>query len=251
MEWYRFPSRGAVPSFHRVSTERTYDRDEVDAILRVASLADRAQPAALIPHGDGLTLAEIQQVAAQAGIDRSAVTRASVTVGLHARLADTHRLHYEHTLGGALDAGALDRIANAIRARMQGVEVRRSRNEFEFEVTKKGGELGRLLVNVRSRDDVTTLSVWSDAPHMSVVELANCALVGVPVAIFPVVAISGGQWPAAGAIAGVAALGAAAGSGAALAWQRWAAARWRSRVLAVVTPIIEQVAELTDRSSGT
>ena len=233
-----------------MSGERTYNHDEVDQILRAASKADQPEPTAVIPPGDGLTLAEIQQVAAQAGIERDAVAGASVVLALDTRLGDTHRLHFEHALPGARDAGSLDRIADGIRARMHGVEVRRSENALEFEVTKKGGELGRLLVNVRSRDDGTTLSVWSDAPHMSVSELVLCGLVGVPVMLFPVVAISQGQWPAAGLFAGLAALGFAAGSGAALAWQRWAAARWRTRVLAVVTPIAAMVAgELSEPSS--
>lgn len=234
-----------------MSGERRYDHDEVDQILRTASTADRPEPTALIPHGDGLTLAEIQQVAAQAGIDRDAVASASVGLALDARLGETHRLHFEHALPGTLDAGSLDRIADGIRARMHGVEVRRSENALEFEVTKKGGELGRLLVNVRSRDDVTTLSVWSDAPHMSLSELVLCGLVGAPVVLFPVVAVSQGQWPAAGLFAGLAALGIAGGSGAALLWQHWAAARWRTRVLALVSPIVADVVELRNPASGT
>lgn len=58
---------------------RRYDEDEVALILRTAANPSAAAPAA---HGTGLTLAQIQDIASEVGIDPHAVERAAHALAL-------------------------------------------------------------------------------------------------------------------------------------------------------------------------
>ncbi len=226
------------------SDKRTYDRHEVELILRAAVQLDDPQSPAPIIGRDGLTLAEIQDAGSQAGIDPKAIAAATLSVALESAHANDHRLHHVHLIAGELQGDALDQLADHIRGAMPCGRVRRSDGALDVEMSKGSGALGRLIVSVRSKRGATSISIWSDAPHLSVGDIVASAAVGIPLALFPVVASSGGQWPALGGIAALAALGSAVGAGAALGWQRIATARWRKHLTALLTPMVARATAL-------
>jgi hypothetical protein len=92
-------------------------------------------------------------------------------------------------------------------------------------------------VKIRSKDDVTTLSVWSAAPVLSRGDVAAVAAIGAPAALFPVVASAGGVWPALASSLALGAAGVAAVAGIAAATNRWRIARWQERAAEVVITI--------------
>lgn len=59
---------------------RSYDSDEVAAILQAAVALDQPQSASPRLPGRGMTLAQIQQIAAELGISPAAVRTASLQV---------------------------------------------------------------------------------------------------------------------------------------------------------------------------
>ena len=229
---------------------RTFDREEVAQILREAARIDDsdAAPAASASLGvvsdGGLTLAEIERAASEVGIARSAVSTASLRIALRAVQAGTNRSHLVHEVPGTLSDERLDQLVSDIRAFVGPSTVRRTPDGVEVEIGKPGGQPGSLLVQVRTRAGSTTVSLWSAAPELSVGDLASCATLGVPAFLFPVVAVSGGQWPAIASATTLAAIGAAAGAGIGLAANRWRMDRWRARVERVVMPIAARTSAL-------
>ena len=228
---------------------RTFDRDEVALILRDAAQLDQPDvveiPGATLAHAgeDGLTLAEIERAAAEVGIGRSAVTAAWMRQALRAAHGESGRTHLTHELAGELSKDAYERLAGEVRTLAAPSAIRRTADGIELDVGAPPGGPGSLTVQIRSSGGVTTLSLWSHAPVMSGGDIASVGLLGAPMFVFPVVAASGGQWPAVGAVAALVAAGAAAGAGMGFGVRRWRVERWRERVERAVVPVALRVAE--------
>lgn len=230
--------------------KKTFDRDEVDLILREAARASDASqhPSPSLPvravDDDGLTLHDIERAAAEVGIAPAAVAAASLRVRLQEAHAAAPRFHHVHEARGALTVDGWDRLASDIRTAIGPADIRRTADGLDLELKPSGGELGTLQVQIRSKGGSTSLSIWSDGPVMSRDELLLCGLAGAPPALFPFVAVSGGQWPEIGLFAALASAGAGVGVAAGLAWQRWRLKRWRRRLTEVVAPIALRISEL-------
>ncbi|MEO5816260.1 MAG: hypothetical protein ABIT20_13375 [Gemmatimonadaceae bacterium] len=221
--------------------DRRYDRREVDLILRTASQMDPL-PAATQQHDhDDLTLAEIQDIGSQAGIDRNDIATATLTVAVESARHDRRRLHHVHVVDGELREDAWNVLVDNLRSAVEISVVSRSTGALEVEMDDPNGEIGRMRLGIRSTNGSTTISIWSDAPHRSTIQILSLGLLGISVTLFPVVASAGGQWPSVGVVAALGAAGVAIGSGVAVGWRRWATARWQKRVTSVMTSIVTQV----------
>ena len=228
---------------------RTFDRAEVESILLEAARLDEvrgSEPrriASPVGSADGLTLADVERAAAEVGISRAAVSAASLRVTL--REATTGpRASVVHEIAGSLSPAALERLADDLRTRLAASRVRATADGIEVEVGRGEGEPGSLLVKVRSKGDVTTLSAWSAAPVLTRGDLASVAAVGAPAALFPVVASSGGVWPALAAALTIGATGVAALAGVGVAVNRWRIGRWHQRAADAVITIASCVEAL-------
>ena len=239
------------------SPERTFDRREVDALLQEAARIDDARSSdhaiVSLPRvgDDGLTLAEIERAAGEVGISRAAVSIASLLLNLRASLRGTARAQLTHEIPGELGDDERDRLTGDIRTLVSPSIIRATPDGLDVEIGKGGGEPGSLLVQIRSKRGSTTISMWSSAPAMSTGDVASLASLGVPAFLFPVVATSGGNWPALAAAAGLAVAGLATGTGIALAAKRWRLERWNDRVERAVMSIAASVsAQSRERVAG-
>jgi hypothetical protein len=229
------------------SPPRTFDRAEVESILLEAARLDEARGAehrsvALARTGDdALTLGDIERAAAEAGISRAAVSAASLRIALGAAHAAAPRAHVVHEIAGSLSAEALEAIADEVRTRVPTSRVQVTGDGIEVALGKPDGEPGSLLVKIRSRGANTTLSVWSAAPSLSRGDVASLSALGVPAILFPVVATSGGSWPALGSALALAAVGIAAAAGLGVAASRWRVSRWQERITEAVMTIASSI----------
>ena len=222
----------------------TFSRSQVESILLEAARLDEARHgesasvALARVGGDGLTLADVERAGAEAGISRAAVSAAALRVAL--RVADTTpRLHAVHEIAGSLSPDAVERLADEVRTRVPGSRVRPTGDGIDVASGKDDGAPGSLLVKIRSKGDVTTLSVWSAAPVLGRGDIAAVAAIGAPAALFPVVASAGGVWPALASSLALGAAGVAAVMGIAAATNRWRIARWHERTAEVAITIAE------------
>ena len=233
----------------------TFSRSQVESILLEAARLDEtrrgesANVALARVGGDGLALADIERAAAEAGISRAAVSAAALRVSLRAADA-TPRVHVVHEIVGSLSPEALERLADEVRTRIPASRVRSTREGIDVEIGKPEGEPGSLLVKIRSKGNATTLSVWSAAPVLSRGDLAMAGLVGMPPLLFPVVAASGGEWPALASALALAATGVVGGTGVGVAVNRWRIARWHSRTADTVVTIAARAEALVGEHIG-
>ena len=233
------------------SSPRTYNRADVELILLEAARLDEARGAehrnvALArTDDDTLTLGEIERAAAEAGISRGAVSAASLRVALRGLHAAAPRAHVMHEIAGSLSADMLETVADEVRTRVPSSRVRLTPDGIEVALGKADGEPGSLLVKIRSRGGDTTLSVWSMAPSLSGGDLAGLGTLGVPAFLFPVVATSGGSWPALASGLALAAGGFATAAGLGAVASRWRVARWQERVTEAVMAVAASVEGLT------
>jgi hypothetical protein len=165
-----------------------------------------------------------------------------------------------HEIAGSLSPEARERLADDLRTRIPESRVRATTDGIDVEIGKGEGEPGSLLVKVRAKGDMTTLSAWSAAPALSRGDIAAVAVIGAPAALFPIVASSGGVWPALASALVIGATGVTACTGIGVAVNRWRIARWHQRaadavitiascveslaVLRVASPVVAPVREL-------
>ena len=145
---------------------RRYDEKEVRRLLERASELQGAPPAA--PPHTGLTLRELEEIAAEAGIDATAVRRAAAELDVGAQLVGGGpaqklaggplRQVLELTLPGEADPAShsdlLLLIQRAADAPGQGVQVGRT---FSW-TSQNPGSLRQLQVMVAARDGAT--HIW-------------------------------------------------------------------------------------------
>jgi hypothetical protein len=99
--------------------ERRYSDEEFALILRTASEVTAGPDPA--PAREGLTLSEIQEIAADVGIDPGRVSKAAVLLPAHGDAATLRllggppRLRLEHTVPGVVPPERLGRIIDVVR----------------------------------------------------------------------------------------------------------------------------------------
>ncbi|MGD8495074.1 MAG: hypothetical protein PVF05_02720 [Gemmatimonadales bacterium] len=116
----------STPPDSKLPAPRRYGDREVAAILERATELQRAEPSAADP--EGLTLAELAEIAREAGIDPSLLRRAATEVDLGrsrpsiwARLAGAPVIvRLEHTVEGELPADRFDAIIPMIQQATEG-----------------------------------------------------------------------------------------------------------------------------------
>ncbi|MFC1661844.1 hypothetical protein ACFL3S_10420 [Gemmatimonadota bacterium] len=145
--------------------DRRYTDQEFALILRKVSELQRDRPG---PHGgdDGLTLLEMQQIAAEAGMDPELVARAvdllpSRRLSTAAKIfGGSDKYRAVRTVPGVVPNDELGRLVETIREVLdcQG-EAKQVFGGLEW---KTGTEPSRVSVNVSSRDDGTRLEVSVD-----------------------------------------------------------------------------------------
>jgi len=232
-------------------TKRTFARDEVESILLEAARLDEEHSAEPSEHAlarvtsDQLSMQDIERAAADVGISPAAVATASLRIALRSAHQDAARFHLVHEVRGELGADALDRLVADIRTTVALASIARSVDGIEVRIGKEDDAKGSLLVQIRSQRGSTSIALWSSAPAMTTGDVASSSLLGVPVFLFPVVALAGGNWPAIGATLGLGAAGAAAATAVALAVKQRRIAGWRARVEEIATEIASRVAALT------
>lgn len=236
------------------SDDQIFTRDQAALILHEAA---RSEPSALqraaprMTSGDDhLSLGELQRAAHEVGIAPRAVATASLRVALRSAQAGTGRVHHVHEVEGELTERGWEQLGAQLRTLVTPSDVRRTAEGLELELKKSDSEPGSLLVQIRSAHGATLVSLWSEAPRSKHGELVAFGMIGVPTALFPVVAVSAGQWPSLLPAAALASAGAAIGTALGALWQRQRAARWQARVEQIVMPVAALVAELTDERSG-
>lgn len=144
--------------------ERRYSDEEFALILRTASEVQAGPDPA--PPRQGLTLSEIQEIAAEVGIDPDRVSKAAALLpsatgeGL-SRLVGGHPRHrLEHTVKGGVPTAALGRVIDLARREMdtQG-ETREVLGGLEW---KGGTSTTSVTVSVTPREGETVLQASTD-----------------------------------------------------------------------------------------
>ncbi len=148
---------------------RTYSDEEFALILRKA--AEMASPADLpAPAGDGLTLAEMEAAAAQAGLDPTLVRRAAKLVDhqvapspLERMIGGPLRHQLEDHLPVTLDDTRSARLLSAVRISHGVAGHRDAGHSSAMGMTwHDGGDLESLGVTVRKEGQGTQVSVGLD-----------------------------------------------------------------------------------------
>jgi hypothetical protein len=142
---------------------RRYSDEEFALILRKASEISEVGDGS---HPDGLSLSEIQQIAAEAGIDSSAIARAAAGLPEQSRdkvaaiIGGPLMYRHERTLPGKISEEGLSKILQTVRrtASRQG-ETEHVLDSLEWQTVD---EPSQIFVNVSARDSGTTIEVVGD-----------------------------------------------------------------------------------------
>jgi hypothetical protein len=226
-------------------TEPRYTEEQFAEILRRATEMQARLPArASRPEGSevgtstGLSLSEIRHIAGEVGIDPDLVTRAAALVsdGVHVKGGRRDRWVLTTSSAGSLTDEDKIRVARAIRD-AEGAHGEADMAGAGMEWRSTAGELTRLLVTLEPLDGQTELRVSVDANPAAVLSHVFPTLGGLLIGLM----VGAITEPALGA--GLAIVGASAGSGLAaghLLWNRLRAnAMERSRrVLAAATAVL-------------
>jgi hypothetical protein len=143
---------------------RRYSDEEFALILRKASEISEVGDGS---HPDGLSLSEIQQIAAEAGIDSSAIARAAAGLPEQSRdkvaaiIGGPLMYRHERTLPGKISEEGLSKILQTVRrtASRQG-ETKHVLDSLEWQT--EWDEPSQIFVNVSARDSGTTIEVVGD-----------------------------------------------------------------------------------------
>lgn len=183
--------------------DRRYTDDEVALILhRAAELGGETGPA----RSEGLSLAEIQQVAREVGIDPAAVARAAAALPTRKRdklaaiLGGPMHIRLEATMPGRASDADLGRILQSIR-RAAGRQGRATQvlDSVEWR-TSSESEGSQLFVTVTTGDDGTTVEVTGDRQSTAWLLYVVPGVVGMIVSLTVGASLEAG-WAAGGVIA--------------------------------------------------
>ncbi len=224
----------------RVNDPRRFDESELALILRQA--AELQARDSVRPHGGGgLSLPEIQAIAAEVGIEPGYVQRAAAGLAVRppsqlSRIAGgPARIETERTVDGSVDADTLAAIADATRSEFgEHGTLRDALGGIEW---RARGDWGTTYVTVRSGTHGTRVVVGADRSN-------TAWALGL---IVPIIGVVVGA-AAAGPIGVQEVIGAAGGAAAGLTGARYAwshiTARWRTRIDSVA----ERLREIASRT---
>jgi hypothetical protein len=223
-----------------------FTEEELREILRAASGPTDALPPAGRPGG--LTLAEIESVAREVGLDPGAIAPAAARVALR-RGGGVHGapgiMNLHHRVPGEIRPGDYGDLAEAI-AEAAGEPGTRSAafGALEWE-TKPGG--GRMKVTVTPGSGSTSIRVHTDAS--AVKGLCYVASIGGALALG---GITGAIIEPSALLAGVAIMTGAASAGVVTGWAAWRAQahRLRDRSARVFAAVAGRTAELAERKEN-
>ena len=183
--------------------ERRYTDDEVALILRrAAEFGGETGP----PRSEGLSLAEIQQVAREVGIDPATVARAASALSARKRdrltaiIGGPMRYRLEATVPGKAADANLGRILQSIRhaAGRQG-RATQVLDSVEWR-TSSEREGSQLFVTVTTGDDGTTIEVTGDRQSTAALLYLVPGVAGMIVSLIVSASLEAG-WAAGGMIA--------------------------------------------------
>ena len=228
--------------------ERRYSDEEFSLILKAASEEEAGLAAA--PPQQGLTLAEIQQIATEAGIDANSVSRAAALLpSMHGETANRligasprHRL--EHTISGVVPAGDLVRVIDVARRAldMQG-ETREVMGGVEW---KASSGTTTVVVSIRPGEDETRLQASCDRTEAAAGIYAGVGMaVGGAIALFLAKLVFGET--DAGIVASILTGFPAALVAARTVWKRSARA-WRERLFGLMHVMSKEAEAATQRA---
>ena len=185
--------------------KRRYTDDEVALILRTAAeLGTETEPS----RSQGLSLAEIQQIAREVGIDPATVERAAAALPtckpdrLAAILGGPLHYRLEATMAGRASDADLGRILQSVRraARRQG-QATQFLDSVEWR-TSGEREGSQLFVTVATGDDGTTIEVTGDRQSTAVLLYLVPGVAGMIVSLIVGASLEA-DWAAGGVIASV------------------------------------------------
>ena len=169
-------------------SERRYSQEEFALVLRIASeepdAPDDEESLELTPAREGLTLAQIQEIAAEVGIDPNRVSRAAALLpkghesGLARILGGHPTTSLERVVEGEASEADLRRIADAVRREM-GIPGKAS--EVLGALEWKGNTTATIVsASATPRDGSTVLQVSSDSAGalMTIVGAAGLPTLG-------------------------------------------------------------------------
>lgn len=217
-----------------------FTESEMARILERASEQGSLLPA--VSSSDGFTLAEIESIAAEAGLDTRRIRAAAVQVALdrsRGRFGDTGRIDLRGSVPGVVSSREFGQLAETIGDAAGAPGVRNSAfGALEWE-NPRGAD--RLHVTVTPGDANTSLRVRADAS--AVKGLCYVASVGGALALG---GITGAILEPTSVIAGVGIMVGAATAGVATGWTVWRtqARALRNRAASVMAAVSDRAAEI-------
>ena len=144
--------------------ERRYSEEEFGLVLRMA--AEVGDGPEVAPPREGLTLAQIREIAGEVGIDPERVSRAAALLPSTEDSAPTRliggspRQRLQHTVSGVVSAEDLGGVIEVVRRALyiQGV-THEVMGGLEWTGSTGTASFG---ASITPREDETTLQVWTD-----------------------------------------------------------------------------------------
>lgn len=147
-------------------SERRYTEQEFAAILAESVLAQATTaPGSALRPRQGLSLSEIQAIAAEVGVDASVIARAARSLPVESEsetarlLGGPERIQLEFSLDRPADPATLDRVLEAVR-RATGQQGTAARTDSTLEWSSK--ELTQFGVNVTAGDGESRVMILVD-----------------------------------------------------------------------------------------
>jgi hypothetical protein len=216
---------------------RRFDDEEFALILRrAAELQERREGREA--RARGYSLAEIEQIAREAGIAPAhvrtvvaALTRSGPSFGLLASLAGgPYRFRYEHTLPTELPDADRGAIIDAARTELEAQgEARQVLDAIEW---KETGDMGSVFVTVTNRDGETVVRAGADRDAAAGLLVGLTPILGAVGGMIATAALDLGPGIQAAALMGGGA--AATYLGARFTWTR-ISAKWEKRLARLMT----------------
>lgn len=158
-----------------IEPERRYTERETALILKLAAQLEEFAPADLVPSGH--TIAEIERIATEAGIDPEAVQRAAAALSaeepgtLERIIGGPTTFQLERTVGGDLDNRELDELVETIRWTLaKSGDVRELSDGIEWTHKTDEGPLIQAQIATRyGRTRIRLLGRYDDPAHWTLI----------------------------------------------------------------------------------
>ncbi len=225
---------------------RRYSDEETALILRRA--AELQETGGRSRHAAGFTLAEIQQIASEAGIDPACITEAAALVSAHERdrwaglLGAPTRFRFERVVSGELPERAWGALVEEIREAMQRPgQVGHVAGALEW--VHESGDRDWVRIGVTSRSGKTHIDLRARRGDEAAGVLSLSAVSGAMLAL-----LTGGLLGLEATAGVFAVLGGGSGAGLAFGWATWKrlSAGWERRLSTLVTRLARMAEEASD-----